>query len=216
MVALKQFMLLWLCVSLFLPSLLIANDVATVSSSVAQRLNVAAQNVQTLHSAFVQEKYLSMFEETLNSTGKFYYQKPDQLRWELIEPVGSGFVIKGDEGQRWHQRIEGSESFKLDQDPAMALIAEQLFAWAKADLDWIEKNYHLSVMSEQPIQLKLVPRESAAQFLSHLLITFDQQDRYVVAVEIHETDADMTRINFNNSIVNSEIDDTVFTDRCLK
>ena len=216
MVALKRLMLVCLSVLFVLPSLLMANEGVPLSSEVTQRLNTAAQQVQTLHSDFVQEKYLSMFEETLNSTGKFYYQKPDRLRWELIEPVGSGFVIKGDEGQRWHQRIEGSESFKLDQDPAMSLIAEQLFAWAKADLDWIEKNYQLSMVGEQPIQLMLVPRESAAQFLSHLMITFDQLDRYVVAVEIHETDGDMTRINFNNSIVNSEISSTVFTDRCLK
>lgn len=215
MVTLKRLCLLCLAISLLAPLPLMAND-KPLSSEVSQRLNVAAQQVQTLQSDFVQEKFLSMFDETLNSTGKFYYQKPDQLRWELLEPVGSGFVIKGDKGQRWHERIEGSESFKLDQDPAMALIAEQLFAWAKADLKWIEKNYQLSVLSEQPIQLQLVPLENAAHFLSHLVITFDEKDRYVVAVEIHESDGDMTRINFNNSVVNSEIDNTVFTDRCLR
>lgn len=215
MVTLKWCLTLLVCISVTLPSAGLATEGA-LSPQVTQRLAAAAQQVQTLHSDFVQEKYLSMFEEKLTSTGVFYYQKPDQLRWELIEPVGSGFVITGDSGQRWHQRIEGSESFKLDQDPAMSLIAEQLFAWAKADLAWIEKNYTITVLSEQPIQLKLVPLEVAAQFLSHLVITFNDSDRYVIAVEIHETDGDSTRINFNNSVVNSEINSTVFTDRCLK
>ncbi|OQY25549.1 MAG: hypothetical protein B6I37_00725 [Desulfobacteraceae bacterium 4572_35.2] len=215
MVALKWCLTLLLWLSITLPAMGWTTEVA-LSAEVTQRLAVAAQQVETLHSDFVQEKYLSIFEEKLISTGQFYYQKPDQLRWELLEPVGSGFVITGDSGQRWHERIDGSESFKLDQDPAMALIAEQLFAWAKADLAWIKQNYTISVVSEQPIQLKLVPLEAAAQFLSHLMITFNDSDRYVVAVEIHESDGDSTRINFNNSVVNSEINDAIFSDRCLK
>ncbi len=215
MVAIKWCLTLLMCISISLPAAGLATEVA-LSAEVTQRLAAAAQQVQTLQSDFVQEKYLSMFEEKLISTGQFYYQKPDQLRWELIEPVGSGFVITGDTGQRWHQRIAGSESFKLDQDPAMSLIAEQLFAWAKADLNWLEQNYHIGVVNEKPIQLKLVPLESAAQFLSHLVITFNDSDRYVIAVEIHENDGDSTRINFNNTIVNGEISTTIFTDRCLK
>lgn len=215
MVALRWCLTLWLLIAFSLPAVGVAIEV-DLSAEVRQRLNAAAQQVQTLRSDFIQEKYLSMFEERLTSTGQFYYQKPNQLRWELIEPVGSGFVINGDSGQRWHQRIEGSESFKLDQDPAMSLIAQQLFAWAKADLEWLEQNYHISIINEKPIQLKLIPLDAAAQFLSHLVITFNDSDRYVVAVEIHEKDGDSTRINFSNSVVNSEIASTIFTDRYLK
>lgn len=215
MVAVKWCLALLLSVSISLPFAGMATE-TPLNAEVTQRLAAAAQQVQTLQSDFVQEKYLSMFEEQLISTGKFYYQKPDQLRWELIEPVGSGFAITGDTGQRWHERIEGSEAFKLDQDPAMSLIAQQLFAWAKADLNWLEQNYHISVVNEKPIQLKLIPVEAAGQFLSHLIITFNDSDRYVVAVEIHESDGDSTRINFNNSVVNTQIDNTIFTDRCLK
>lgn len=193
-----------------------------LSHAVEQQIFQAAREVETLHSDFVQEKYLSMFEEKLVSTGQFYYQRPDLLRWELLTPIASGFVIKGDGGRRWHQSIAGSEAFKLNQDKAMALIAQQLFAWAKADLVWLHQHYTITMVTsaddlhtsaEQPIQLRLVPPADSAGFLRYLLITFAADASYVARVEIHENDGDYTRINFNNTTVNNQIDNRIFADR---
>lgn len=188
----------------------------TLSQEVERQITSAANTVETLHSDFVQEKYLSMFEEKLTSTGQFYYQRPDLLRWELLTPIASGFVIKGDGGRRWHQSITGSEPFKLEHDKAMGLIAQQLFAWAKADLEWLHSNYTITMVPQvagQPIQLRLVPPAASAGFLSYLLITFAADASYVDTVEIHETDGDYTIINFNNTVVNSRIESKIFTYR---
>jgi len=193
-----------------------------LSAEVEQKIARAAQEVTTLHSDFVQEKYLSMFAEKLLSTGEFFYQRPDLLRWELLTPIASGFVIKGAGGRRWHQSVAGSEAFKLNQDKAMALIAQQLFAWAKADLPWLRSHYTITMArrtvdpamaEEQPIQLRLVPPAETGGFLSYLLITFAADASYVSTVEIHETDGDYTIINFNNTAVNDRIPDGIFTDR---
>ncbi len=187
-----------------------------LSQEVEQQITRAAQEVETLHSDFVQEKYLSMFEEKLASTGQFYYQRPDLLRWELLTPIASGFVIKGDGGRRWHQNIAGSEVFKLDQDKAMALIAQQLFAWAKADLVWLHSHYAITMVprsAQQPIQLRLIPPAASAGFLSYLMITFAADASYVDTVEIHENDGDYTIINFNNTVVNARIESSIFVDR---
>ncbi len=199
------------------------NESATsIAEPVFQRLAVAAQQVKTLRSDFIQEKYLTIFNEKLISSGQFYYQKPDKLRWEILQPVGSGFVLDGDAGRRWHQRIAGSEAFKLDQDPAMALIAEQLFAWAKADIGWLQQHYKISVEQQQPVRLKLLPPKSDSsdgenrQFLAYLLITFNASDSFVETVEIHEIDGDYTRINFNNSTVNTELNKSIFIGRLVK
>ncbi|MEA3466089.1 MAG: outer membrane lipoprotein carrier protein LolA [Thermodesulfobacteriota bacterium] len=212
MATVKQFFLFSFFAVLFFPFGVMAADDG-LSDELVRRISSAAQHVETLSSDFTQEKYLSMFEEKLVSTGQFYYQRPDRLRWELLEPIGSGFVLNGDGGRRWHQRIPDSEPFKLDQDRAMALIAEQLFAWAKADLGWLQQNYQMTAVQQQPIQLRLIPRAADAGFLSYLLITFSASDRYVSAVEIHESDGDYTRINFSNTQVNSEIAERLFTER---
>jgi len=195
------------------PQLLVAAETVPLPAAIEQQITAAAHDVKTLHSEFAQEKYLSIFEEKLLSSGQFYYQRPDKLRWELLEPVVSGFVLNGDSGKRWHQSIAGSEPFKLKQDRAMSLIAEQLFAWAKADLDWLHKHYEIGVTQQQPIQLCLLPLAENNGFLDHLLITFSPDASYVASVEIHESDGDYTRINFKKTVVNGCIDSDIFADR---
>lgn len=174
-------------------------------------LERTAGSVKTLASDFVQEKYLGMFKTVLSSKGRFYFSKPDRLRWELTAPVASGFVIKGEQGRRWHERTGRTESFQISQEPIMKLVSDQLFAWARADFVWLEKEYRISVLSETPVALRLEPRSTAiAGFLHHLLINFSADGRYVRSVELHEQDGDYTRINFLNTAVNKPLPADIF------
>ncbi|MEA3545414.1 MAG: outer membrane lipoprotein carrier protein LolA, partial [Thermodesulfobacteriota bacterium] len=76
-------------------------------------LKQAAAQIETLSSPFVQEKYLDIFAEKLLSQGAFSYRKPDLLRWELLTPVASGFVLRGDRGRRWNRLSQEQESFSV-------------------------------------------------------------------------------------------------------
>ncbi|EAT15888.1 outer membrane lipoprotein carrier protein LolA [Desulfuromonas acetoxidans] len=202
---------LCLILMVFFPAMVVAQP---LPEEMADEIRHSAAEVQTLSSQFVQEKFLSMFAETLTSNGRFYYQRPDQLRWELTEPVGSGFVLNGDHGERWHERVDGSEPFRLEDDPAMSLIAEQLFAWARADLRWLQEHYQIELIGVEPICLRLTPPEGQGRaFLDHLLIQFSDSAAYVTEVEIHEHDGDYTRIRFSHTDVNAPLTGTLFTGR---
>ncbi len=182
-----------------------------VSSALLSRLEQSAGGVKSLSSDFIQEKHLSMFKTVLTSKGRFYYSRPDLLRWELTSPVASGFVLKGDKGRRWNERSGRSDSFVISQEPVMKLVSEQLFAWAKADFVWLRKEYRINVLEESPVVLRLEPLSSAtAGFLSHLLISFSPDGRYVRAVEIREKDGDFTRIRFVNTAVNKTLPTDLF------
>ena len=181
------------------------------SAAIFTSLERTAGAVRTLSSDFVQEKHLSMFKTVLISKGRFYFSKPDLLRWELTSPVASGFVLKGDKGRRWHERTGRTENFQISQEPVMKLVSEQLFAWAKADFQWLNKEYRISVLSESPVALRLEPRSAAtAGFLHHLLINFSVDGRYVRGVELHENDGDYTRIKFVNAAVNKPLKADLF------
>lgn len=182
-------------------------DPAAIFSSLERK----AVTVKTLSSDFVQEKHLSMFKSVLTSKGRFYFSKPDLLRWELISPVASGFVLKGDKGRRWHERTGRSESFQISQEPIMKLVSDQLFAWGKADFKWLDKEYRISVLSESPVALRLEPRSAeAAGFLHYLLINFSADGKYVRTVELHEKDGDFTRIRFVNASINKPLPANLF------
>ena len=181
------------------------------SAALFSSLERTAGSVKTLSSDFIQEKHLSMFKTVLSSKGRFYFSKPDLLRWELTAPVASGFVLNGEQGRRWHERTGRTESFQISQEPIMKLVSDQLFAWARADFSWLEKEYRISVLSESPVALRLEPRSAAtAGFLHHLLINFSTDGRYVRSVELHEQDGDYTRINFINAAVNMPVSADLF------
>ncbi|MBN2644653.1 MAG: outer membrane lipoprotein carrier protein LolA [Desulfuromonadaceae bacterium] len=184
---------------------------APLEAALEQRLQAAAHAVHSLQSRFVQYKYLSMFSETLVSKGRFYFQHPDRLRWEMTEPVASGFVLDGPSGRRWHEHVVTSEPFELEQDPAMRIVANQLLAWARSDLNWLKRHYLIEVTQSQPVCLRLTPlEEGAARFLDHLEIVFSADDRYVAAVTLYEGDGDHTEIRFEETRVNPDLSTALF------
>jgi hypothetical protein len=68
---------------------------------------------------------------------------------------------------------------------------------------WLKKRYHIRVVEEHPVTLKLLPRSaSEKEYLDHLRIVFAADLRHVNIVEIHEADGDFTRIRFMNIVLN--------------
>ena len=68
----------WAVVLLLLsPSPLLAAELA----GVLNRLQTTAGAVQTIQSAFVQEKQMAMFSEKLQSSGRFLFQRPRRFGW---------------------------------------------------------------------------------------------------------------------------------------
>jgi outer membrane lipoprotein-sorting protein len=174
------------------------------------RIENLASGVQTLESDFVQEKHLAVFQEVLLSRGRFYYAREDRLRWELLTPVQSGFVLNGQSGRRWHSRTGDSESFDLNSDPVMKIVAGQLLAWTRADFPALRREYRIVLLDEAPVRLRLEPTTAAAGFLEYLQIVFSTDGRHVQVVEIHEKDGDFTRIRFENTQVNTTLAKDLF------
>jgi outer membrane lipoprotein-sorting protein len=181
------------------------NDAAVLAQM--QRL---AADVTTLQSDFVQEKHLSMFQEVLRSKGRFFFARPDRLRWELTDPVAAGFVLVGGKGRRWNAHSGPQEPFELTREPVMQLVAEQLFAWAAVDLERLRRSYRITVVQRAPVVLNLEPLAAAGGFLDYLRVAFAEDGRHVAMVEVHEQGGDFTRIRFVKAKVNSPLPDELF------
>lgn len=175
-------------------------------------LKKAAATTENLSGNFVQEKQLAIFAATLTSQGRMVYQAPDRLRWELLEPVASGFVLNGEKGERWNGLSRERGRFSIDSDPVMGMIARQLLAWARVDMDWLEQRYEMALDSSQPLQLRLTPRDAGeATFINHLLIQFADDRRYVAEVLLVEEGGDSTRLRFSGVQVNGVLAADTFT-----
>jgi len=174
-------------------------------------LKQSAAETETLLSDFEQEKHLAIFSEKLLSQGRFAFQRPDRLRWELLTPVASGFVLQGKQGERWNSLSREQSSFSVAADPIMGMIAQQLLAWARVDLDWLQQRYRMEVMSAQPVSLRLYPLNlGEAGFIDYLQILFAEDRRYVAEVLMVEQGGDSTLLRFKNVQINRLLPDDLF------
>ena len=180
-------------------------------SKVFTLIATGASSVQTLSSDFSQERHLSMLKEPLISTGKFAYEKPDHLYWEIEKPSPLGFLLQGDKGKRWSGNAKVTEPLEINQEPMIRAIVEQVFAWTRADFTWLEKRYRISLMEETSHSLKLIPLSfQEKKFLTHITITFSEDWTRVRSVELHEKGGDFTRLRFFNTLLNPSLPKDLF------
>ena len=171
----------------------------------------STSRVNTISSDFIQEKHLSMLNNVLISKGRFYYKRNERLRWALTEPAASGFAVNGKKAKRWDAKTGNTQTFEVHQVPFIKVFTAQVFAWAKADFQWLQKRYRIEVLSVHPVDLKLFPLSSKEKkYVGHLRIAFADDASYVSAVEVHEPDGDFTRIRFLNTRINEPIKDSLF------
>jgi outer membrane lipoprotein-sorting protein len=168
------------------------------------RIEEAVSTVHAVASEFRQERRLAMLKEPVVSTGRFYYEKPDKLRWEFVSPEPSGFFVNGKLAKQWKGKDNIAEAFHLQQNPLIRAIVDQILAWTKADFGWVEPRYVISVTKEDPIALKLIPRSSKEKkYIDHILISFEAETNYANAVDIVEKSGDSIRIRFFNMVINN-------------
>lgn len=168
------------------------------------RIEKAVSAIHAVTSEFRQERRLAMLKEPVVSTGRFYYEKPDKLRWEFISPDPSGFLVNGKLAKQWKGKNNPPEVFEPQQNSAIRAIVDQILAWTKADFAWIEQRYAVSIVKEDPIVLKLVPRSSKEKkYIDYILISFEVDTNYANAIDIVEKGGDSTRIKFLNMIINN-------------
>jgi len=186
-------------------------DTANVKSDVFARIRQAASNVRALAGEFTQEKHLEMLENAPVSRGKFFFQSPDRLRWEVYEPAAMGFIVNGDKGKRWKGKAGARQTFDLKKEPVIRIITDQVFAWARADFERLEAGYDITILGEDPVTLKLVPLSGTEKkYLGWIKLVFSPSEDYVSAIEIHETGGDYTRISFVDMAVNMPLQEDTF------
>jgi outer membrane lipoprotein-sorting protein len=195
-----------LCLLLAAPAPLRA---AEASAEVLARLARNAGQIETLQGRVVQEKRLEMFQDTVTSRGRFAYRSPDRLRWELTDPVVTGFVITGSTGRRWHGMTGKPTPFTLESDPMMRVIAGQILASTRAEFAPLQKEYRISVASEAPVTLLLEPLVPNA-FVERVTVTFASGNRHVESVAVREMGGDQTTIRFTDVEVNRPLPDGTF------
>ena len=184
---------------------------ARSDAQILDSLKKEAEKIQTISSKFIQKKHLAMFEKTLRSQGKFYYQSPDCLRWEYTSPYEQGFALCGESGLEWNE-ISGEKEINTAGNPLWRTLAEQLIAWSRLDVDRLREKYEIAVRKKSPLVLELVPRTEAMRgVISRLVLHLDEKRGVIREISFFEPDGDNTRIEFKDTQTNVSLPEGIFS-----
>ncbi len=175
-------------------------------------LRQEASRTRTIACDFVQETHMALFDEVVSSEGKFFFKRPDMVRWEYTNPFSSGFVMQGEKGREWDEATGQVRNFTASGSPQMAVVTKQIVAWTTFDIQWLETQYDIQAEAHPAPHLRLTPRgKTVRSFIQHLDFYFSKDRSVLKRIELHSPDGDFTRIRFSNHRINGDLTDTTFT-----
>lgn len=189
-----------------------AQATTRLSLALLDHLQQSLRTVQTVESDFVQEKKLAILDHPLIIKGHFALQKPDRLIWIVHEPVRYAVRIEGEEVRQWDEDTNHVDVIHLGGDPTFKAVSEQIQAWFLGNYDALAKSYDVDVLSEKPLSLNFSPKSDTmvAKVISHVQVTFSDDDTYINTMVIDEAGGDSTTIHFIATQVNQPIKDNVW------
>lgn len=188
------------------------NGYSPVSDPVKFREQFAAASQRTLSvkSDFVQEKNLSMLSEKINSKGKFWFKKSDQVRMEYTQPFQYLMIINKDkvfvkDGQK--ENKVSTKSNKLFQQ-INKIMVDCVQGTALSNPDF--KTRLFEGKSAYLVELSPVTKGLKEMFKT-ITVYVDKKDYSVNSLEMLELSGDNTIIRFVNKELNSNLADALFT-----
>ncbi len=168
--------------------------------------------IRTLQTEFVQERRVSMFVDTLVTTGVCLFEPPKRLRWELTAPYVS-ILVHGPDGVSKFDEEEGHlRKMNLGGEEILTQVLGQVMDWMRGDFARAREAYEIEVRPTGASRLlTLRPRsEKLRQMLQAIELTVNPANYHVTQVVIRETAEDSVRIRFVREKINEPIADNAF------
>jgi len=178
-----------------------------------KKLAAEAQNLQSIESEFIQQKYLDVFDEKVASKGKFYYKKENKICMEYSQPLNYLIVINN---AKLKIVSDGKKSImNLSSNKMMDQMQDMLTACMVGDLSKLSSSYQLSYFEDSKYYLvKIRPTSPAIQaYIHEMEIYLDKKDMSVYRLRLSETATNYTEYEFRNKKFNTLTDEKVFSVR---
>lgn len=169
----------------------------------------AAADVESIQSAFSQEKYLTMLSEKIKSTGKFYYRQKDKLRMEYIQPYPYLLILNA--GKIYIKDGQKENKLSASSNKIFQQVNRILLDCVGGKM--LENPEFQSRIFESTgtflIEFKPLTKNLSALY-KNINIVIDKKDFTATAIEMFELSGDKTIIRFQNKELNAQIPDSVF------
>ncbi len=177
--------------------------------AVKKKLNDYSRKTTSINSQFVQKKHLDILEEDMKSSGIFYFQSPNKVRWEYKTPYPYIIVMDGksmrinDGKKTQHYDTQSNKVFKEVNDLMLGMLRGNLWSGNKFTSELWE--------DREEIIVKLKPKQhEMKEFLSEIHLFFGKKNYQMQSMKMLEPGGDYTLIHLKNPKINAALPASAF------
>lgn len=162
-----------------------------------RKLFTAAQTIRECKGTFVQVKHLDVFDEDLESQGRFELNPPGKITWVYLKPIQ--YVLSMDGNVLIHKQGREHQTRSLANDSVTREIYQQMMDFLTGQCDKLSQSYQLSMILNSQQKVQLIPKnKSMKTFITRIILTFSKKGGHVASIRFDEPGGDWTRIVFSN------------------
>jgi len=161
----------------------------------------------TLKAGFTERKELKLLAKPVLSRGEFFYNQPNQVRWEYLEPERKVFVITENLYVAYYPALKRAEEV-----PIKKFVGKRLFRFIGLgqSIDDLGKYYEFRLAPQSDIKdtylLVLTPRKKRIRdHVAEMKIWVDAGTYLPRQLQYLEADGDSTLLTFHDIQVNVEV-----------
>lgn len=177
---------------------------------IKENIRKSCEEIYNIRCNYIQEKSVSLLEDTIKNTGEVIFMKPNSLYWKNNSQGDNYFILKND-------------SVKIVNDNAVNVMTvdkhlifreiSKIINNGVSDNSIIdEKNFTPSIEENDAyIVVNMKPKKNKMKnVLGNMKIYFDKSSCLVQKIEITDNNHDITTITLSDIYVNQNIDNTLF------
>ncbi|MDR6808773.1 outer membrane lipoprotein-sorting protein [Dyadobacter sp. BE34] len=180
------------------------------SEKVLGELRKTSQATTSIQASFTEEKYLAVLKEPEKSSGLFYYQQKDKMRWEQRTPSKYIILINGEK-----LRVqEGNKEKNVGQAGRMAAqIKELMIGLVNGDFQQ-NKGFSSAVLEDSDeYQIVLTPvNRRLKNIYSKITMNFSRSSLRLKELSFFEKGGDKSIMKFQQEKFNQPIAENLFQD----
>ncbi len=178
-------------------------------NSVLKKIINKNKTIHTIESDFLQVKHISFFEDSLVSTGKFFFRRPDKMVWKYEHPFLYAIVINGDSiSLRDEKKLR---QFDARTNGMFSQIKEVIFNMVSGNM--LTDSSYQTHLVKAPLYdiIQFYPKnEMMKKYLTRIDLYFDKKTWDVMQIKMNEASGDYTFLYFKNRKTNQPLSNDVF------
>lgn len=179
----------------------------TVLARILREFDQAQRDTSTLIAGFTEKKDLKLLARPVVSRGELYYNRPNQVRWEYLEPDRKVFVITEERYMAYYPALKRAEEV-----PIKKFIGKRLFRFIGLgqSIEELGKYYEFQLAPHNELKdthlLVLVPRKKKLRDrVAEMKIWVDDATHLPRQLQYVEADGDSTLLTFHDLRSNVDV-----------